>query len=40
LWVEYRLTQLGEEAGVPLEALRVWAESQLAHAQRATLTSR
>ncbi|QYH36672.1 helix-turn-helix domain-containing protein [Salinibacterium sp. M195] len=34
LRVEYSLTQLGQEAGVPLEALRVWAESQLEHAQR------
>lgn len=34
LRVEYTLTPLGHEAGVPLEALRVWAESQLAHAQR------
>ncbi|WP_010206302.1 winged helix-turn-helix transcriptional regulator [Salinibacterium sp. PAMC 21357] len=34
LRVEYTLTKLGEEAGVPLEALRVWAESQLEHAQR------
>lgn len=34
LRVEYTLTTLGEEAGIPLEALRVWAESQLEHAQR------
>ncbi|MGJ8722008.1 MAG: winged helix-turn-helix transcriptional regulator [Salinibacterium amurskyense] len=34
LRVEYSLTPLGREAGVPLEALRVWAESQLEHAQR------
>lgn len=34
LRVEYTLTPLGHEAGVPLEALRVWAESQLEHAQR------
>ncbi|MBH0009991.1 transcriptional regulator [Salinibacterium sp. UTAS2018] len=34
LRVEYTLTALGRDAGVPLEALRVWAESQLEHAQR------